>query len=354
MTIPPISTEFELVLRISTNSCAQLTSEIMIPLGAVTAVADESGNASELTTRAAKTFLTKYPQIQFDFDRGYPKLYPFQAYFDYKMRYLEHQPMIPTTVRDFMKILLPPSEGKSFGTSKKTIKLAGLSFSELNPARELVMQSLIKVSSTKTALSTLGLTPGLASELESNLTLLKSPTSPAIEIYDGVLYQSLGYSTLSASARANTEQTIVIASSLFGFLSPQDCIPHYRLSGDVNLPKLGTVSNFWRARIAMNVFGDELVIDMRSGTYEKFWRPAPDANFANIKVMQVDSCKGQKIAVSHFNKATKGEITKALLTSRQQFKTVASVANEISKAGWEVEVIDNPRTNSKTIEVMIK
>jgi uncharacterized protein len=270
------------------------------------------------------------------------------------MRYLEQQPMILTTVRDSMKILLPPSEGKSFGTIKKSIKLAGLSFPELNPARELVMQSLIKVSATKTALSTLGLTPGLASELESNLILLKSPTSPAIEIYDGVLYQSLGYSTLTASARAKAEQTIVITSSLFGFLSPQDCIPHYRLSGDVNLPKLGTVSNFWRERISMDVFGDELVIDMRSGTYEKFWRPSPDANFATIKVVQIDSNKGQKIAVSHFNKATKGEITKALLTSRQQFKTVASVANEISKAGWELEVIGNPRNNFKTIEVLIK
>lgn len=262
--------------------------------------------------------------------------------------------MILATVRDSMKILLPPSEGKSFGTIKKSIKLAGLSFPELNPARELVMQSLIKVSATKTALSTLGLTPGLASELESNLILLKSPTSPTIEIYDGVLYQSLGYSTLTASARAKAEQTIVITSSLFGFLSPQDCIPHYRLSGDVNLPKLGIVSNYWRERISMDVFGDELVIDMRSGTYVKFWRPSPDANFATIKVVQIDSNKGQKIAVSHFNKTTKGEISKALLTSRKQFKTIASVANQISKAGWEVEVIGNPRTNSKTIEVMIK
>lgn len=253
-----------------------------------------------------------------------------------------------------MKILLPPSESKSFGTSKKPLKLAGLSFPELNPARELMIQSLIKASSGKTALLALGLTPGLAAELESNLILLTAPTSPAIEIYDGVLYQSLGYSTLTASARTKAEQIIVITSSLFGFLSPQDYIPHYRLSGDVNLPKLGTVSNFWREQIAMDVLGDELVIDMRSGTYEKFWRPSPDAEFATIKVMQIDSNRSQKIAVSHFNKATKGELAQALLKCRQQLKTIAAVADAISKAGWELETSRNPKTGLQAIEVLLK
>jgi uncharacterized protein len=253
-----------------------------------------------------------------------------------------------------MKILLPPSEGKSLGTNKKTIKLAELSFPELNVSRERVIQALLKASSTKSALSTLGLTPGLASELELNKNLLSSPTSPAIEIYDGVVYQSLGYSAMSTRARAKADQTIVITSSLFGFLSPQDSIPHYRLSGDVSLPKVGTMSSFWREQIARDVFGDELVIDMRSGTYEKFWRPTSATNFASIKVMQIDPKKGQKIAVSHFNKATKGQIANVLIKARKSLRTVRDVAIEISNAGWQVEVIQNPKTGVQVIEVLLK
>jgi uncharacterized protein len=270
------------------------------------------------------------------------------------MRYLGHQSMILTTVRESMKILLPPSEGKTLGISKKTLKLAHLSFSELNPAREIVIQALLKASSTKKALCTLGLTPGLANEIELNKNLLSSPTSPAIEIYDGVVYQSLDYSAMSTRTRAKADQTIVITSSLFGFLSPRDSIPHYRLSGDVSLPKVGTVSSFWRDQIARDVFGDELVIDMRSGTYEKFWRPTSATNFAVIKVMQIDPKKGQKIAVSHFNKATKGQIANVLINARKSLRTVQDVATEISNAGWQVEVIRNSKTGLQVIEVTVK
>jgi hypothetical protein len=56
--MPPISTVLVDVFKISTKSCAQLTSEMMIPLGAVTAVADESGNAKEPTKSATKIFFT--------------------------------------------------------------------------------------------------------------------------------------------------------------------------------------------------------------------------------------------------------------------------------------------------------
>jgi uncharacterized protein len=253
-----------------------------------------------------------------------------------------------------MKILLPPSEGKAIGTSKKTLDLHSLAFPELAEPRERMLSALIKVSGTKSASKVLGLSPGLASEILANLDILKAPISPAIEIYEGVLYQSLNYAGLSKAGRARANDSLVITSSVFGLLTPEDQIPHYRLSGSVSLPKLGVVSSFWKNQIPADLFDDQLIVDMRSGTYEKFWQPALETNFVQIKVMQVDPKHGQKIAVSHFNKATKGEIANALLNIRRKLATSEDVASEIAKAGWEVETSRSAKSGVQIIEVMLK
>ena len=45
--------------------------------------------------------------------------------------------------------------------------------------------------------------------------------------------------------------------------------------------------------------------------YAAFWRPPPDAQVATVRVLH--EVHGRRQVVSHFNKATKGRIVRALL-----------------------------------------
>ena len=68
-----------------------------------------------------------------------------------------------------------------------------------------------------------------------------------------------------------------MTSSLFGLVAPADRIPAYRLSGDAALPGLGTVAGVWRdalGPVVTELVGDGLLVDLRSGMYAAFWRPA--------------------------------------------------------------------------------
>ena len=53
------------------------------------------------------------------------------------------------------------------------------------------------------------------------------PTAPAIDIYSGVLYQSLNYRGLSPQAQKRAQSQLLIFSALFGVLRPLDLIPYY-------------------------------------------------------------------------------------------------------------------------------
>lgn len=237
-----------------------------------------------------------------------------------------------------MKILLPPSEGKGFGLVEKPLDLSSLGFTELTASREKVLQSLLKTSKSRAALTTLGLTVGLRNELAHNLEIFTAKTAPAIKIYEGVVYQNIDYASMSKPAQMRFDESALIVSAAFGLLRPRDLIPHYRLSGSVTLPKVGVVSTYWAKQLSGQMPTEELIVDCRSGTYEKFWKATTDTNYVKIKVVQFDVAKGQKLAVSHFNKATKGLVTRALVSSRKKLTSSDDVANEIAKAGWEVEL----------------
>lgn len=251
-----------------------------------------------------------------------------------------------------LKILLPPSESKAFGNSGKSLSIPDLSFPEITDARTSILKQLIKVSKSKTALQTLGLTVGLKSELLHNQEIFEAETAPAISIYEGVVYQNIDYASLNTTGKKNFAESALIVSSAFGVLRPHDLIPHYRLSGSTTLPKVGVVSTFWNKRLNSVFENSELLVDCRSGTYEKFWKPSADQNYVRIKVMQYDLNKKQKLAVSHFNKATKGLVTRELVTSRKKFSTPEMIAESIAKAGWEVE-LTHP-AGVATLEVMIR
>lgn len=237
-----------------------------------------------------------------------------------------------------MLILLPPSEGKTRPAAGPALDLATLSFPELTKTRELLVRTLIRVSAgnPRTAASTLGLGPTQTDALDVNARLLGEPTARADEVFTGVLFEAASLPTLSRTARERADETVAIANALFGLVRPSDPIPAFRLSGDVTLPRLGTVKSRWKPLLprAIEKAADGLVIDLRSGTYAAFGAP-PAGRTATLRVLQDRG--GTRSVVSHFNKATKGRIVRALLESGDSPGSVPELHTCLSDLGWTVE-----------------
>ena len=121
-------------------------------------------------------------------------------------------------------------------------------------------------------------------------------------------------------------------------MAPTDRIPAYRLSGDTALPGLGTVAGVWRDALGpelTELVGGGLLVDLRSGMYAAFWRPAGLSRVATVRVLH--EVNGKRQVVSHFNKATKGRIVRALLEEGANPRTPAALAAVLRDLGWTVE-----------------
>ncbi|MFC6152074.1 peroxide stress protein YaaA [Nocardioides yefusunii] len=245
-----------------------------------------------------------------------------------------------------MLILLPPSEGKFAPTRGKNLDLDTLSHPSLTAARSQVLDALVTLCSvsdeagTDAAAATLGLGPKQRDLVARNASLREAATARADAVYTGVLYDALNFETLSAAAKRRATTRVGIASALFGLLSPADRIPAYRLSGDATLPGVGALGSVWRPVLGEAVEatnGDGLLVDLRSGMYANLWRPATadPEKVAGVRVLHQHN--GQRKVVSHFNKATKGRIVRALMEDGGTPRTTTEFADALRDLGWYVE-----------------
>ena len=242
-----------------------------------------------------------------------------------------------------MLILLPPSEGKAVPRRGKQLDLGNLSFAGLADARREVVTRLVDLCAgdPQRAASALDLGPTQLDQVARNAALLDAPTARADRIYTGVLYDALGIDSLDAAARRRATRWLLIMSSLLGVVRPSDAIPSYRLSGDTKLPGLGIVSSHWRAHLdetLTEAAGSGLVVDLRSSTYASFWRPAAGLAPRVATVRVLHQVGDERKVVSHFNKATKGRIVRALLADGGTPRTPGQLADHLGTLGWKVEL----------------
>jgi hypothetical protein len=242
-------------------------------------------------------------------------------------------------------ILLPPSEGKAQPRRGKPLALGT---GQLADARRAVLDSLVALcrGPEQTAVETLGLSAGQVDDVRRNARLPELASAPAERIYTGVLYDALGLTTLDASAHRRALARISVVSSLYGLVRPGERIAPYRLAGGVSLPGLGGVAAHWRRHldpVVRQEAGRGLVVDLRSSAYAAFWRPAPDFAARVVTVRVLHEVDGRRQVVSHFNKATKGRIVRALLESGANPRTPAKLAAVLRDLGWAVEVAPGPR-----------
>lgn len=244
-----------------------------------------------------------------------------------------------------MLILLPPSEGKT--APRRGARLRPGRWPEpLGVPREEMLAALLELcqGDHERAAKVLGLGPSQAAEVTRNADLLDAPTARADRVYAGVLYEALDLAGLTAPARRRATRWLAITSSLFGLVHLDEPIPAYRLSGDVTLPGLGaaggSVAGHWRSHldpVVRDALGNGLLVDLRSSTYAAFWRPAKDLapRVAGIRVLH--EVNGRRQVVSHFNKATKGRLVRALLEDGTSPRTPVALAEHLGALGWKVE-----------------
>ncbi|MFT3942942.1 MAG: peroxide stress protein YaaA [Ancrocorticia sp.] len=222
-----------------------------------------------------------------------------------------------------MRILLPPSEGKTPPASGPVLDLSLLAHSGLTEARVAVVDELIEVSQRADALAILKAGERIRPEVEAQRGLWSLPCAPAREVYTGVLYEA---------AQLREGDDVTIFSGLFGATGGEDLIPAYRLSMNVKLPRAGALKTYWRRHLKAELFAGDasggaagsdarnaVTVDMRSGAY-LVWNPP--GLWWDVRVRDSSG----KV-ITHMAKHYRGLLTRALLDAKSD--DVAAVARTL-------------------------
>jgi cytoplasmic iron level regulating protein YaaA (DUF328/UPF0246 family) len=251
-------------------------------------------------------------------------------------------------------IVLPPSEGKTAPTQGRRLSLRSLGFPSLTPTRDSIITAVtdLCLGPASKARTTLGISARQDAELEHNTRLRSSACAPAAEVYTGVLYEALDWHSLTSAQRKRAGDRVAIASALFGLVRPTDAIPAYRLSADTTLPGVGRLRTAWSAVLpdALAAAAPRgIVWDLRSSAYVSLG-PVPKELAERTVISRVLQDTGAKrVVVSHHNKATKGRLTRAMLSGAVP-KTVPDLVTRLGDAGFRVEL--QPRKNSTSPYVL--
>ncbi|RZT15820.1 hypothetical protein EV589_3974 [Mycobacterium sp. BK558] len=236
-----------------------------------------------------------------------------------------------------MIVLLPPSETKRAGGDGPALDLDALSSPELHPVRAELIDDLVGLAADRDASRTaLGLSAGQDAEIDRNAALRSAPTMPALHRYTGVLYDALDVDSLRGASAARAAARLAVVSALFGLVRADDPIPAYRLSAGSRLPGRPTLAARWRPALEPVLSGlaeRELVVDLRSGSYAGLGK-VPGAVTVEVVAERAD---GRRSVVSHFNKAHKGRLARALAATRSEPSDAAAVAGVARRAGMRVE-----------------
>ena len=204
-----------------------------------------------------------------------------------------------------MKILIPPSEGKTtVDESTKTFKETNSKFSE---AISKLLETLNHMEPNQ-----LGKIYGTSSEKslalhQINLNIFDSLCSEAIKRYTGTVYKNLDPTSFNDLSKNYLNQNVRITSAFMGLISPDTLIPNYKLKmGVLNLPE------FWNPYFSDILSREDLVIDLLPQVHRKSYTKT-----ANTIVINFNVKKGGKIIpAGHFGKVVKGKFVKFLVENR--------------------------------------
>ena len=169
----------------------------------------------------------------------------------------------------------------------------------------------------------------------------KSPTpGAAIQVYTGVLYAALGWSTLSKAQQKLAQASIIIISAKYGALHLLDPIEPYKekIVNKEMAPKVAAV---------LDAISTELIIDCRSSTYQTVWQ-SPVEKTVEVKVFT--TVDGEKKVITHMSKKTRGEVTRHLIENGETISTPEQLQT-IVREKFKCELIKGNEKNPWILEV---
>lgn len=252
-----------------------------------------------------------------------------------------------------MLILLPPSEGKTPAVRGAAVDWPSLAFPGLNPYRAKVLEALGTVSAHEDALALLGVGTSLRDDVERNTRLHAEPAAPAHKIYSGVLYDALGYRSLTPAQRRKADESVLVVSALWGAIRFGDSVPAYRLSMGTALPDVGRLAPFWKPLLAgalKDVAEGHLLVDCRSSTYAAAWAPPSDTT---VTVNVFTEAQGARKVVSHFAKHTRGELARHLLARRGKAPAAPDQLLKAAQEKWSAELVPGTARKPHALNIIL-
>ena len=230
---------------------------------------------------------------------------------------------------------------------------ASLSFPVLNTYRAKVLDALGTVSAHEDALALLGVGASLRDDVERNTRLHAEPAAPAHQVYSGVLYDALGYKTMTPAQRRRADESVLVISALWGAIRFADSVPAYRLSMSTALPDVGRLASFGKPQLTDalgSVAEGHLLVDCRSSTYAAAWAPPPAST---VTVNVFTEVNGARKVVSHFAKHTRGELARHLLTRRGKAPATPEQLRTAAAEKWQAELVPGTARKAHALNIIL-
>ena len=218
-----------------------------------------------------------------------------------------------------IRILFSPSEDKRVGGEKSRFSAENFIFPELFSFREEIFSKYLDFvrNSDNEALSKIFGFKNIGEIEKHRAQLEEGRLLRAIQRYDGVAYQYLGFDKLEKAAQEYIVRNTIIFSNIFGPIGAGDLVPSYKLKQGESFNSL-KIEDHYKKYFSPRLdeeLQEAFVLDLRAGFYDKFYKP--NKIYTTMKFL----INGK--VVSHYAKAYRGlilkEIAKANINSKDEF-----------------------------------
>ena len=203
-----------------------------------------------------------------------------------------------------MKILIPPSEGKS-KENTSNITFGKTKFLYKNEIKKILDKLSKCENNTLTAIYGSSYEKSFTQHKE-NLELFNNECSLAMERYSGVVYSYFDFKSLNDSSKVFSNNNILITSGLLGLVKPNDLIPNYKLK--MNALKL---TSFWNPIFTKSLSKEDFILDLLPEVHRK--------SYTSSKSVKIDFkfLKGNRsVSAGHNGKAIKGKFLRFITENK--------------------------------------
>lgn len=140
---------------------------------------------------------------------------------------------------------------------------------------------------------------------------------PAWTLYDGLMYRYMKRRDITEAEQDYLEKHVLIATGLYGLISPFTLISPHRLDFQGGLKIEGkSLKQFWRPYYDEQVAGEDLIISLASSEFEQVFSPAIQRNM--IQIVFMEEHDGKRKIHSTISKKGRGRLVSLMASHNIQ------------------------------------